>query len=109
MYCSDGFGFGGYWHYGNSLFILILLVGVAVLAYRLIMHNGNRTLTNSVVANNFHTAIAKNHCPSCRANIEETYLRCPECNYKIKSNCPSCDKIIKTDWVVCPYCETKLK
>ncbi len=109
MYCTDGFGYGYYWHFGNSLFILILLVGVAVLVYRLLLNNENRVSGRSVATNYFHSAGIKTLCPSCSTNIEETYLRCPECNYILKSNCPSCGKIIKTDWAVCPYCETKLK
>lgn len=108
MYCTNGFGYGYYWHFGNSLFILILLAGAAVLVYRLFINNENRESGRSIVANYFHSAGAKNLCPSCCANVNETYLRCPECNYKLRSNCPSCSKIIKTDWVVCPYCETKL-
>ncbi|VAX21207.1 hypothetical protein MNBD_IGNAVI01-518 [hydrothermal vent metagenome] len=81
MYCTDGFGYGYYWHYGNLLFMLTLLIGAAVLVSRLFMNSEKRVSDRSVA---YHSAGIKNYCPSC-------------------------GKIIKTDWAVCPYCETKLK
>lgn len=108
--CNDwGFGYGNFWHLGNLLFIFVLFAGIAVLVFRLITNNGNQVSGRSIAANYFHSAGAEKHCPSCGANVDITYLRCPDCNYKLKSNCPSCGKIIKTDWAVCPYCEKKLK
>jgi RNA polymerase subunit RPABC4/transcription elongation factor Spt4 len=107
--CTDwGFGYGNFWYLGNSLFIFIFFVGVTVLVYRLIKNNGNFISERSEVSNYFHSAGTGKSCPSCGANAEETYFRCPECNDRLKSNCLSCGKIIKTDWALCPYCGKKL-
>lgn len=55
-----------------------------------------------------YKAIHQNTCPNCDIPVEATYIRCPECHYKLKTNCPSCGMVVKTDWDVCPYCEKEL-
>ncbi|MBU2493304.1 MAG: zinc ribbon domain-containing protein [Bacteroidetes bacterium] len=110
MYCTEwGFGFGNFWHLGNLLFIVLLIAGVGFMLFRLVTITGSKTNGRSVITNYFHSNRSNQNCPECKAHIEETYLRCPECNFKLKDNCPSCGKIVKSRWHVCPYCETNLK
>ena len=48
-------------------------------------------------------------CPSCGFPIERNYLRCPECQRRLKDPCPSCGKPVDPRWSLCPYCETPLR
>ncbi len=48
-------------------------------------------------------------CPGCGFPIERTYLRCPECQRRLKDPCPSCGKPVDPRWVLCPYCEAPLR
>ncbi|MHB1687877.1 MAG: zinc ribbon domain-containing protein [Ignavibacteriaceae bacterium] len=108
MYCSDwGFGYG-YYGYWPGLFLSILIVVVIViLVFRLLGYITGSSGVKSFVNQNY-VKYRKEKCPNCHAAVEDAYLSCPECNYKLKKNCPSCGKIIKTNWKVCPYCETNL-
>jgi hypothetical protein len=47
-------------------------------------------------------------CPNCRYPIEKTYLRCPNCQRRLKNPCESCGKPVDPRWALCPYCETAL-
>jgi hypothetical protein len=47
-------------------------------------------------------------CPNCRYPIEKTYLRCPNCQRRLKDPCESCGKPVDPRWALCPYCETAL-
>lgn len=47
-------------------------------------------------------------CPNCEYPIERNYLRCPQCQHRLKDPCPSCRKPVDPRWVLCPYCETAL-
>jgi hypothetical protein len=47
-------------------------------------------------------------CPSCRYPIEKSYLRCPNCQRRLKDPCQSCGKPVDPRWALCPYCETEL-
>jgi hypothetical protein len=47
-------------------------------------------------------------CPNCEAPIEKSYLRCPQCQRRLKDPCPSCGKPVDPRWAVCPFCETAL-
>lgn len=47
-------------------------------------------------------------CPNCEAPIEKTYLRCPQCQRRLKDPCPSCGKPVDPRWSLCPFCETQL-
>jgi len=47
-------------------------------------------------------------CPSCEYPIERNYLRCPQCQHRLKNPCPSCRKPVDPRWMLCPYCETAL-
>ncbi|HEX2392591.1 MAG TPA: zinc ribbon domain-containing protein [Solirubrobacterales bacterium] len=48
-------------------------------------------------------------CPNCEFPIEKNYLRCPNCQRRLKDPCPSCGKPVDPRWGLCPYCETALR
>ena len=52
--------------------------------------------------------LTEQSCPNCGHPIEKSYLRCPECQTRIKDPCPSCEKPIDPRWAMCPYCETPI-
>jgi hypothetical protein len=50
-------------------------------------------------------------CPSCRNNVPETSLACPDCGFNFFVNCPHCHELIDTSDAKagvppepCPYC-----
>ncbi|HKO36889.1 MAG TPA: zinc ribbon domain-containing protein [Solirubrobacterales bacterium] len=47
-------------------------------------------------------------CPNCEFPVERNYLRCPNCQRRLKDPCPSCSKPVDPRWGLCPYCETSL-
>lgn len=47
-------------------------------------------------------------CPNCEYPVERNYLRCPNCQRRLKDPCPSCQKPVDPRWGLCPYCETTL-
>ena len=47
-------------------------------------------------------------CPNCEYPIEKNFLRCPNCQRRLKDPCPSCGKPVDPRWGLCPYCETTL-
>lgn len=48
-------------------------------------------------------------CPNCEFPVEKNYLRCPNCQRRLKDPCPSCGKPVDPRWGLCPYCETPLR
>lgn len=48
-------------------------------------------------------------CPGCGFPVERNYLRCPQCQKRLKDPCPSCGKPVDRRWALCPYCETALR
>jgi hypothetical protein len=48
-------------------------------------------------------------CPNCEYPIEKNYLRCPNCQRRLKDPCPTCGKPVDPRWGLCPYCETNLR
>ena len=44
-------------------------------------------------------------CPNCEFPVEKNYLRCPNCQHRLKDPCPSCGKPVDPRWALCPYCE----
>jgi hypothetical protein len=48
-------------------------------------------------------------CPNCEFPVEKNYLRCPNCQRRLKDPCPSCGKPVDPRWGLCPYCETNLR
>jgi len=102
------YGYGNYWHWGNLIISIVIIVVIIWALSRILGSFSHKHIGSLSSFNNFVNNKAVN-CPNCRTAIEESYLRCPECNHKLKDNCPSCGKIVKTSWSVCPYCETQLK
>ncbi len=47
-------------------------------------------------------------CPKCEHPVERNYLRCPNCQSRLKDPCPTCSKPVDPRWGLCPYCETNL-
>jgi Double zinc ribbon len=47
-------------------------------------------------------------CPACGFPIEKTYLRCPQCQRRLKDPCHNCGKPVDRRWALCPYCEAVL-
>jgi Double zinc ribbon len=48
-------------------------------------------------------------CPGCGFPVERNYLRCPQCQKRLKEPCPSCGKPVDRRWALCPYCEMALR
>ncbi len=53
--------------------------------------------------------LAAQSCPRCEHPIERTWLRCPECQHRLKDPCRSCNRPVDPRWSLCPYCETPLQ
>jgi double zinc ribbon protein len=47
-------------------------------------------------------------CPNCEYPVEKNYLRCPNCQRRLKDPCSSCGKPVDPRWGLCPYCENTL-
>jgi hypothetical protein len=47
-------------------------------------------------------------CPNCEYPVEKNFLRCPNCQRRLKDPCPTCSKPVDPRWALCPYCETTL-
>jgi hypothetical protein len=52
--------------------------------------------------------LTEHSCPGCGFPVERNYLRCPDCQRRLKHPCPSCRKPVDPKWALCPYCETPL-
>jgi uncharacterized membrane protein YgcG len=53
--------------------------------------------------------LSEQSCPNCEYPIEKNFLRCPNCQARVKDPCPSCNKPLDPRWVMCPYCETPVQ
>lgn len=47
-------------------------------------------------------------CPNCEYPVEKNFLRCPNCQRRLKDPCPTCNKPVDPRWALCPFCETAL-
>jgi type IV pilus assembly protein PilB len=48
-------------------------------------------------------------CPSCRHDVEASWLLCPYCQADLGGlTCPSCNRQTDSEWRVCPYCRSEL-
>lgn len=47
-------------------------------------------------------------CPNCEYPVEKNYLRCPNCQRRLKDPCPTCGKPVDPRWGLCPFCESSL-
>jgi hypothetical protein len=52
--------------------------------------------------------LSEQSCPNCEYPVEKNYLRCPNCQHRLKDPCPTCRKPVDPRWPMCPYCETEL-
>lgn len=52
--------------------------------------------------------LSEQSCPNCEYPIERNYLRCPNCQRRLKDPCPTCNKPVDPRWGLCPFCETNL-
>jgi hypothetical protein len=52
--------------------------------------------------------LTEHSCPECGFPVEKNFLRCPECQHRLKHPCPSCSRPVDPKWALCPYCETAL-
>ena len=48
-------------------------------------------------------------CPHCEYPIERNYLRCPNCERRLRNPCRKCRKPLDPKWGTCPYCETEVR
>ncbi len=53
--------------------------------------------------------LTEHSCPGCGFPVEKDFLRCPECQRRLKHPCPSCRKPVDPGWALCPYCEDPLR
>ncbi len=53
--------------------------------------------------------LTEHSCPGCGFPVENDFLRCPECQRRLKHPCPSCRKPVDPGWALCPYCEEPLR
>jgi hypothetical protein len=52
--------------------------------------------------------LTEQSCPNCEFPVEKNYLRCPNCQHRLKDPCPTCSKPVDPRWTLCPYCESEL-
>jgi hypothetical protein len=52
--------------------------------------------------------LTEQSCPNCEYPVEKSYLRCPNCQHRLKDPCPTCGKPVDPRWALCPFCETEL-
>jgi len=104
MDCTWFPGYGPGWFWTGRIFWLLLLAGIGLLLVLAV-----RRFRPCAAPGDFsESARTAGKCPNCGEPVEQAYLRCPECHYRLKVNCPSCGKLVKTSWELCPYCEAPL-
>ncbi len=48
-------------------------------------------------------------CPHCEYPIERNYLRCPNCDRRLRNPCRKCGEALDPKWSTCPYCEAEVR
>ena len=48
-------------------------------------------------------------CPHCEYPIERNYLRCPNCERRLRNPCRKCGEALDPKWGSCPYCEAEVR
>lgn len=43
-------------------------------------------------------------CPQCARRVQEDFLLCPSCKYRLKEPCASCSRPLNFAWAACPTC-----
>jgi hypothetical protein len=51
--------------------------------------------------------LTEQSCPNCEYPVEKSYLRCPNCQHRLKDPCSTCGKPVDPRWTLCPYCEAE--
>jgi RNA polymerase subunit RPABC4/transcription elongation factor Spt4 len=51
----------------------------------------------------------KKICLGCGKPVDDHFMVCPFCGYKLKDNCGSCGYAVDPEWNICPKCASKLK
>ncbi len=100
MRCIDDY----YWFLGSGhlyaiIGVLIISSLLAIILIRTFYKYKNQ---------NYNKTIKHIQCPNCNSHTENSYIRCPQCHYKLKANCTNCGKLVSTEWDICPYCEKEL-
>jgi hypothetical protein len=47
-------------------------------------------------------------CPHCDFEVQNDFLRCPNCMRKLKDPCHNCARPLDPQWKLCPYCEAEI-
>ncbi len=47
-------------------------------------------------------------CSHCEYPVRADFLRCPNCERRLKQACRNCARPLEPEWHVCPYCETRV-
>jgi len=47
-------------------------------------------------------------CSNCGHSVRSDYLRCPNCERRLKEPCRNCGRPLESEWNLCPYCETEV-
>ena len=47
-------------------------------------------------------------CSHCGNPVRSDYLRCPNCERRLKEACRNCRRPLEPDWRLCPYCEAEV-
>ncbi len=50
--------------------------------------------------------LTETSCPRCEHPVELSWLRCPECQHRLKDPCTSCGRPVDPRWAICPHCES---
>ncbi len=48
-------------------------------------------------------------CPHCEYPIDGEYLRCPNCERRLRNPCRKCSRALDPKWNVCPFCEAEVR
>jgi hypothetical protein len=53
--------------------------------------------------------LVEQSCPHCEYPIQGNYLRCPNCERRLRNPCRKCSKPLDPKWGICPYCEAEVR
>ena len=53
--------------------------------------------------------LVEQSCPHCEYPIERNYLRCPNCERRLRNPCRKCSQPLDPKWGRCPYCEAEVR
>ncbi len=48
-------------------------------------------------------------CSHCGHPVRSEYLRCPNCERRLKEPCHNCGRPLEAEWRLCPYCEATVR